>query len=71
MTRSRSAPNCIGGPTWSVPVFLRDGLMSLEKSRLTDVVGELPPNKLRELDNALIVALGIPTGTRPPVSRPI
>ena len=42
-----------------------DGLMSLEKSRLTDFVGELAPSKLRELDNALIVALGIPTGTRP------
>ena len=42
-----------------------DGLMSLEKSRLTDFVGELAPGKLRELDNALIVALGISTGTRP------
>jgi hypothetical protein len=28
-------------------------------------VGELAPSKLRELDNALIVALGISTGTRP------
>jgi mRNA interferase MazF len=44
-----------------------DGLMSLEKSRLTDFVGELASNKLRELDNALVVALGIPTGTRPTV----
>jgi mRNA interferase MazF len=29
-----------------------DGLMSLEKSRLTDFLGELAPSKLRELDNA-------------------
>jgi mRNA interferase MazF len=42
-----------------------DGLMSLEKSRLTDFVGELAPSKLREIDNALIIALGISTGTRP------
>ena len=41
-----------------------DGLMSLEKSRLTDFVGELTPGKLRDLDNALAVALGI---ARPPV----
>ena len=44
-----------------------DGLMSIEKSRLTDFVGELPPTKLRELDDALTVALGIATGTRPQV----
>jgi mRNA interferase MazF len=37
-----------------------DGLMSLEKSRLTDYVGELTTEKLRELDIALLVALGIP-----------
>jgi hypothetical protein len=37
--------------------------MSLEKSRLTDFVGELAPEKLRELDNALIIALGVPIGT--------
>ena len=37
-----------------------DGLMSLEKSRLTDYVGELAFNKLRELDDALIVALSLP-----------
>jgi mRNA interferase MazF len=43
-----------------------DGLMSLEKSRLTDFVGELAPGKLRELDKALLVALGIATGTQPP-----
>ena len=41
-----------------------DGLISIEKSRLTDFVGELPPIQLRELDNALTVALGI---ARPPV----
>ena len=44
-----------------------DGLMSLEKSRLTDYVGELGADKLRELDSALLVALGLPTGTRPPI----
>src|SRR5450631_312732 len=43
-----------------------DGLMSLEKSRLTDYVGELTADKLRELDNALLVVLGIPTGARMP-----
>ena len=37
-----------------------DGLMSLEKSRLTDYVGELTFDKLRELDDALVVALAIP-----------
>jgi mRNA-degrading endonuclease toxin of MazEF toxin-antitoxin module len=35
--------------------------MSLEKSRLTDYVGELATEKLRELDTALLVALGLPT----------
>jgi mRNA interferase MazF len=44
-----------------------DGLMSLEKSRLTDYVGELATEKLRELDRALLVALGLPTGTRTPI----
>jgi len=44
-----------------------DGLMSLEKSRLTDHVGELTVDKLREIDNALLVALGISTGARPSV----
>jgi mRNA interferase MazF len=44
-----------------------DGLMSLEKSRLTDYVGELTADKLRELDNALAVALGIPASARPSV----
>lgn len=37
-----------------------EGLMSLEKSRLTDYVGELTFDKLRELDNALLVALALP-----------
>jgi mRNA interferase MazF len=41
-----------------------DGLMSLEKSRLTDYVGELAVDKMRELDNALLVALGLPTSAR-------
>ncbi len=42
-----------------------DGLMSLEKSRLTDYVGELTTEKLRELDLALLVALGIPSSRGP------
>ena len=37
-----------------------DGLMSLEKSRLTDYVGELTFDRLRELDDALLVALALP-----------
>jgi mRNA interferase MazF len=37
-----------------------DGLMSLEKSRLTDYVGELTFDKLQELDDALRVALALP-----------
>jgi mRNA interferase MazF len=41
-----------------------DGLISVEKSRLTDYVGELPPDKLRALDKALLVALGIPATQR-------
>jgi mRNA interferase MazF len=41
-----------------------DGLMSLEKSKLTDYIGELTTEKLRELDGALLVALGIPTSAR-------
>ena len=43
-----------------------EGLMSLDKSRLTDYVGELTTDKLRELDIALLVALGIPTSLGPP-----
>lgn len=37
-----------------------DGLVSLEKSRLTDYVGELTFDKLRDLDDALLVALALP-----------
>jgi mRNA interferase MazF len=37
-----------------------DGLMSLDKSRLTDYVGELTFEKLRELDNALLIAVALP-----------
>ncbi len=37
-----------------------DGLMSLEKFRLTDYVGELTFDELRELDDALLVALALP-----------
>lgn len=37
-----------------------DGLISLEKSRLTDFVGNLSQEKLRELDDALRVALSLP-----------
>jgi mRNA interferase MazF len=44
-----------------------DGLISVEKSRLTDYVGELATDKLRELDSALLVALGLPSGTRKPI----
>jgi mRNA interferase MazF len=36
-----------------------DGLISIEKSRLTDYVGELGSDKARELDRALIAALAI------------
>jgi mRNA-degrading endonuclease toxin of MazEF toxin-antitoxin module len=38
--------------------------MSLEKSRLTDYVGELTTERLRDLDVALLFALGIPTNAR-------
>jgi len=34
--------------------------MSLEKSRLSDYVSELTFDKLRELDDALLVALALP-----------
>ena len=43
-----------------------DGLMSLEKSRLTDYIGELASDKLRELDSALLRALGLPTSAQTP-----
>lgn len=36
-----------------------DELISLPKSTLTDFVGTLSPTKMRELDTALINALGI------------
>ncbi|MBP6014121.1 MAG: type II toxin-antitoxin system PemK/MazF family toxin [Alphaproteobacteria bacterium] len=39
--------------------ILCDSLISIEKSRLTDFVGELSQTKLRELDLALASALGI------------
>ena len=42
-----------------------DGLVSLEKARLTDYVGELASGKLGELDNALSLALALP-GSAPP-----
>jgi len=38
-----------------------DGLMSLEKSRLTDYVGELSETKKEQLDKALQIALTLPT----------
>lgn len=44
-----------------------DGLMSLEKSRLTDFVGELGADGLRELDAALAVALSLRIKSRPTV----
>ena len=37
-----------------------DGLMSLEKSRLTDYVGELSDEKKVQLDKALQIALALP-----------
>lgn len=36
-----------------------DGLMSIPKSRLTNLVGRLSYDKLRELSNALAIALSI------------
>lgn len=39
--------------------ILCDGLISIEKARLTDYVGELSATKLRELDTALAAALGL------------
>ena len=39
--------------------ILCDGLMSIEKSRLTDFVGELAPFRFAELDAALLSALAI------------
>jgi mRNA interferase MazF len=37
-----------------------DGLISIEKSRLTDYVGRLGPPKVVELNRALAVALALP-----------
>jgi hypothetical protein len=39
--------------------------MSLEKTKLTDFVGQLDTGKLRELDVALIAALGVQIRSRP------
>jgi hypothetical protein len=39
--------------------------MSHEKSKLTDHGGELTARKLRELDMAVLVTLGIATSVRP------
>lgn len=41
-----------------------DGLVSLEKTRLTDYVGELTPDKLCDLDAALSIALALPVSSR-------
>ncbi len=43
-----------------------DGLMSLEKSRLTDYVGELSDERRVELDKALQVALALPGSNHGP-----
>jgi mRNA interferase MazF len=45
-----------------------DGLISLEKSRLTDYVGELSAGKIDELDLALAVALGLPSSPGAPIA---
>lgn len=45
---------------------LCDGLMSIEKTRLTDFVGELSSAKLRELDHALAAALAIESAPSDP-----
>ena len=37
-----------------------DGLMSLEKARLTDYIGALAPARIGELDAALAAALALP-----------
>jgi mRNA interferase MazF len=41
--------------------ILCDALISIEKSRLTDFVGELSQEKVAELDAALAYALALPT----------
>ena len=45
-----------------------DGLMSLEKTKLTDFVWQLDTEELRELDVALIAALGVQIRNKQPVS---
>ena len=45
--------------------ILCDGLMSVEKSRLTDFVGELSEKKQAEMDKALQVALALPGVDKP------
>ena len=44
-----------------------DGLVSLEKGRLTDYIGELASDKLGELDHALSLALALPGGVTPSI----
>ena len=44
-----------------------DGLMSLDKSRLTDYVGELTLDKLQKLDDALLIALALPIRKHSPL----
>ena len=39
--------------------ILCDGLASIDKSRLTDFIGELSPAKLHDLDRALAAALSL------------
>ena len=41
-----------------------DGLISIDKSRLTDFVGALSPARIRELDAALSNALGLANSVR-------
>ena len=43
-----------------------DGLVSIEKSRLTDYVGELGDARHAELDKALQIALALPAANREP-----
>jgi mRNA interferase MazF len=43
-----------------------DGLISIEKNRLTDYVGQLTPAKVAELDRALSVALALSSPPKPP-----
>jgi mRNA interferase MazF len=43
-----------------------DGLISIEKNRLTDYVGQVSPAKVAELDRALSVALALLGASKPP-----